>query len=69
MLAVDESDYYLAIFNRFGQRIFESQQPELGWDGTVNGSKCQTGVYVYLLRVLSLSGKYIEQRGVLVLLD
>jgi len=69
MVAYDANDYYFAIFNRFGQMIFETTSPVTGWDGKHKMNKAPSGVYVYFIRVLTLAGKYIEQRGMIVLLD
>lgn len=41
------ADYQLHIFNRWGQLIFESDNPAEGWDGNVNGSPAPLGTYVY----------------------
>lgn len=41
------SSFKLTIFNRWGQQIYESLDPETGWDGTCNGSISETGTYVY----------------------
>jgi gliding motility-associated-like protein len=47
----DPYDYNFKIFNRWGELIFESNDPELGWDGsyTLNGQvfSCHTGVYTW----------------------
>jgi len=42
--------YKLLIFNRWGQLVFESSDPERGWDGTFNGESCPAGSYSYLLQ-------------------
>ncbi len=39
--------FQLRIFNRWGQMIFESDNPTEGWDGNVNGSPAPLGTYVY----------------------
>jgi len=41
------SKYQFNIFNRWGQLIFESDDPTVGWDGTYEGSAAPTGTYVY----------------------
>jgi gliding motility-associated-like protein len=49
----DPYDYHLAIFNRWGQIVFESYNHLVGWDGTyggVNGGdlyNCQDGTYTW----------------------
>jgi gliding motility-associated-like protein len=40
-------DYHLIIFNRWGQKVFESTDRGHAWDGTLNGKKLDTGVYVW----------------------
>jgi gliding motility-associated-like protein len=39
----------LQIFNRWGQKIFETMDKTKGWDGKYNGADCDAGAYVYLL--------------------
>jgi gliding motility-associated-like protein len=40
-------DYYLRVFDRWGQMVFESQDIGTGWDGTVGGQLAPTGVYAW----------------------
>ncbi len=42
--------YSLQIYNRWGQLIFTSSEPELGWDGCFKGESCPSGYYHYILR-------------------
>lgn len=39
--------YRFSIFNRWGQLLFESEDPTEGWDGTYNGKESPQGTYVY----------------------
>jgi gliding motility-associated-like protein len=41
----DPFDYNLKIFNRWGEIIWESNDHEVGWDGTYNGKLVQDGTY------------------------
>ncbi len=41
--------YHLQIYNRWGERIFESFDPEETWDGTYHGIEAPIGTYNYLL--------------------
>jgi len=43
------SDFDLQIFNRWGEKVFESRNSSTGWDGTYLGSKMPSGVYVYFI--------------------
>jgi len=47
---VSRKNYLFNIYNRFGQLIFETNDPSESWDGTYSGKYVQQGVYVYLIR-------------------
>ena len=48
---IDIYDYDMFIFNRWGELIWESHNPSVGWDGTYNGKKVPIGTYVWRARV------------------
>ncbi|MFL5753166.1 MAG: gliding motility-associated C-terminal domain-containing protein [Bacteroidia bacterium] len=37
------------IYNRWGEVVFQSEDPTIGWDGTYNGKPMDTGVFVYYI--------------------
>lgn len=39
--------YRMSIFDRWGILVFESAEPDLGWDGRISGSDAPIGVYTY----------------------
>ncbi len=41
------SDYHLTVYNRWGQKVFETTDYTKGWDGIVNGKLQNTGVFVW----------------------
>jgi gliding motility-associated-like protein len=41
----DIDGFSFIVFNRWGEIVWESQDPLGRWDGTYNGKKCQDGVY------------------------
>ena len=45
----DISHFSMQVFDRWGGRIFESDDISIGWDGTKNGKPFPVGVYVYRL--------------------
>jgi gliding motility-associated-like protein len=52
----------LEIYSRWGELLFRTEdipkdQPDLGWDGHLNGRPVQPGVYTYLIRARYLDGK------------
>jgi gliding motility-associated-like protein len=52
----DDTFVRLSVFNRWGERLFLSDQEQLGWDGTVAGRPQESGVYIYLLQSVCGSG-------------
>ncbi|MDG5799193.1 PKD domain-containing protein [Marinilabiliaceae bacterium ANBcel2] len=53
----DVDEFKLEIFNRWGQKIFETDDIENGWDGRYEGDLAPQAVYVYMV-----SGRYINGR-------
>jgi len=51
------------IFNRWGQEIFSTTDPNQGWDGTFKGQPQEIGVYHYLIRVTTPDGKQRVYKG------
>ncbi|MFW6268053.1 MAG: gliding motility-associated C-terminal domain-containing protein [Marinilabiliaceae bacterium] len=43
-------EFEMVIFNRWGRKVYESTDPEEGWDGTVGGKIGAPGVYFYHIR-------------------
>lgn len=46
---IDNYNYNLYVYNRWGEVIFESRDPAIGWDGSfgMEGKDCEAGVYTY----------------------
>jgi gliding motility-associated-like protein len=42
--------YEFSVFNRWGERVFTSDNPNDRWNGAYKGAVCNVGVYVYVLR-------------------
>jgi len=38
-----------SVYNRWGTRVFYTDDPGKGWDGTFRGQPCDPGVYVYMV--------------------
>jgi len=60
---IDAAGYKLAIFNKWGQLIFNTEDPTFGWDGRYKGEFVRSDSYVYLLKYRTPGGKNIEKRG------
>lgn len=46
-------EFYLTIHNRWGQKVFESNDNTQVWDGTFKGKEQEQGVYVYYVKFVS----------------
>ena len=44
------------IFDRWGELVFESENPQIGWDGTFRGKKLDPDVYDFYLDVTCYNG-------------
>ncbi|MBL7788369.1 MAG: gliding motility-associated C-terminal domain-containing protein [Chitinophagales bacterium] len=54
----------LSIFNRWGEKIFESLEAHrIGWDGTYKGKKLNYDVFVYSAEIIYLSGRKVVKSG------
>ena len=56
-------DYTFSIYNRWGEKIYETTLRSDSWDGTYQGEMCQQGVYVYKIKAKSLVGKIFNEKG------
>ena len=57
------TDFQMMVFNRWGQLLFETRDPEKGWDGYYQGRLCQQDVYVYRIIAKYSSGEQITKVG------
>lgn len=66
---VDPAHYSMLIYDRTGQIIFKTSDPYDYWDGYAkNGKMCETGVYVYLIRLKTENGEDKEYTGSITLI-
>jgi gliding motility-associated-like protein len=55
--------FYLVIYNRWGEKVFETSDQKICWDGTYNGKQENTAVFVYSMNVLFINGEKISKKG------
>jgi gliding motility-associated-like protein len=60
--------YELTIFDRWGQRLFVSNDVVNAWDGVYKGIVCKDDVYTYKITLLTIGGKSKELTGTVTLL-
>jgi len=59
--------FNVRVFNRWGEKMYESDDLEEGWDGKHNNIDCQQDVYMYIVRVTGFDGKDYEYSGTVTL--
>ena len=57
----------LIIFNRWGQKVFETSEQSKGWDGRFNGIPQDMGTYGYYIKYICTDGRAFEKKGDLLL--
>ncbi|MEL6257174.1 MAG: gliding motility-associated C-terminal domain-containing protein, partial [Bacteroidota bacterium] len=58
----------IMIFNRWGEKLFESSDLNSGWDGLYKGKPVQEGVYVFRVEGVGYDGTLFSQAGTLTLI-
>jgi gliding motility-associated-like protein len=51
------------VFNRWGEKVFETDDQKVGWDGTYKDEQLNTGVFVYRLEGKTFDGKGFSAKG------
>ncbi len=54
---------YFRVFNRYGNKLFETSDMEVGWDGSYNEVPQPMGVYIYTIEADTKKGKRIMLQG------
>ncbi|MFN8299905.1 MAG: CotH kinase family protein [Chitinophagales bacterium] len=62
------TEYSMQIYNRWGQRVFESNLQSHGWSGYFGTQKCDIGVYSYMLVGKLETGEEILKKGTVTLI-
>lgn len=51
------------IYNRWGEKVFETTSMDICWDGTWNGKPLNSAVFVYVLEGRLINGQPVSQKG------
>ena len=55
--------FSLAIYDRWGEKVFETSDPAFTWDGSYKNKMANTSVFVYYLTAELVSGVKVNNRG------
>ncbi len=61
-------DYSMSIYNRWGEMIFNTTDPEKGWDGKYMDEFVMEGVYTYYIQFTFVDGKIYRYPGTVTVL-
>jgi len=50
--------FKMEIFNRWGEKMFETHDINEGWDGTYQGAPCMDGAYLCKVQIVPLKGTF-----------
>ncbi|MBK8341964.1 MAG: gliding motility-associated C-terminal domain-containing protein [Bacteroidetes bacterium] len=59
---------YFSIYNRWGELVYETADPTVGWDGTESSNEQEVGNYVVLIRGLDAFGVEITKSSMVLLM-
>jgi gliding motility-associated-like protein len=51
------------IYSRWGEKVFETTDPKICWDGTYKGQIMNTGSFVYVLEAILTDGTTVQEKG------
>lgn len=56
-------EFKLTIYNRWGEKVFETENPVQSWNGEYRGIMSNAAVYVYYCKVLFTNGQKVFKKG------
>lgn len=59
---------YFTIYNRWGQKVFSTNNVNKGWDGYYKGTQNNGGTFVWVLKAIDLVGRPYNLKGTFILL-
>jgi gliding motility-associated-like protein len=57
------TELYFTIYDRWGEKVFETTDQNKGWDGKFKGRDCDPAVYVYYLEMTCEGGFTYFEKG------
>ncbi len=61
-------ELYFAVYDRWGELVFESNNKTIGWNGMHKGQEAHPGVYVYYLKAICFGESEFKYKGNVTLL-
>jgi gliding motility-associated-like protein len=61
-------NFEMTIINRSGERLFQTRDMNIGWDGRLHGNILPSGMYVYIIKYKDSKGKEQQKQGQILLI-
>jgi gliding motility-associated-like protein len=55
--------FVFEIYNRWGEKVYETAEMSICWDGTWKGKELNSAVFVYTLEGYLINGDRVSQKG------
>jgi len=55
--------YEIWVYSRWGRLVYNSTNPQKGWDGNINGKKAAEGAYFYIIKAVGSDAKKYKLKG------
>lgn len=62
------TNFNVFIYDRWGNKLYQSQDPSFRWDGSLEGKPLQEGVYTVYLKGIGSKGEQVEYSGTVTLI-
>ena len=56
-------EIYFAVYNRWGEKVFDTYDKKVGWDGIYKGRPADVGVFGWYLKVKCYDGTETFKKG------
>lgn len=65
---IQQPEYRVRVFNRWGEKMFDSREGQQFWDGTFNGDLVNEDAYIYIVEYRGCDGINRTQKGTITVL-
>ena len=55
--------FEFAVFDRWGNKVYQTFNPDFRWEGKSSGQTLSSGTYLYLLTGIGVNGERIKRSG------
>jgi gliding motility-associated-like protein len=56
-------DFAITIYDRWGEKVYETTDINSAWDGTYNGHELNSAVFSYYCKTITATGRQVMRKG------